>query len=704
MARFDVVVSLSSLAPSSRNSLLVILRVASNALLPAALVCAMLSPPAYAQGVAPTESTNGEVSTDTLNIHLTIPIVRKSGIGLPLAAALNYNSNAWQPGAGAWSYNANWLGQSGFWTSGFGPGTLLSQTVNCAAPGHPYVGGTQYTVYIDGAGNSHTINVLPLRYPTSGLCLYSSKSAIVGDGSGLTYNLQAPGTGTASNVVFPSGVVDTLNGSMHDVSGNTLSSTGGPSLFATGVVTDTLGVAEITVSNTSSATTYTYPTATGTASIVVSYTGYTVQTDFGCSNINEFGPETGVNFPTSIDLPDGSSYSLTYESQVSGTITGRIASVTYPTGELVSYAYTGPNNGINCTDGSAAGLTKTVTGDAVYQYTRNASTWLTTTLVNDYGSGHSNNTAVYTFTNASLGYGYPYILTQKVVNQGASTPLVTEVYCYNNVLTGCTTANTTLPITQTDVYSTIAGMSTSSRVSKTFDKYMNTTKSAVYDFGASSPSRQSVAGPYGYTWNGSTTSPTCTTAIGSGVTNKPCQVQLENGSGTQLRNTYLQYGTTTYPGSLLSQAALTGGSTYLTTSTTYNTNGTLATSFDANGHETIYTQGACNSGFVTKIVPPISTLDTQYTWDSGCNGARMMSATDPNDLSVSATYNDPFWRPTSGTDQLNNTVDFIYGYSPLTVEAQMTFGSSDFDAFGTADALGRPLYSQRIETSCSAPR
>ncbi len=506
--------------------------------------------------------------------------------------------------------------------------------------------------------------------------------------------------------MFPSGVVDNLNGTITDVNGNNISSTTGPNLFETGVVTDTLGVAEITVSNTSSATTYTYPTTTGTASVVVNYTGYTVQTDFGCSNINEFGPQTGVNFPTSIDLPDGSSYSFTYESQVSGTITGRIASVTYPSGELVSYAYTGPNNGINCLDGSAAGLTRTVTGDAVYQYSRNTTTWLTTALVNDYGSGHSNNTTVYTFTNASLGYGYPYILTQKVINQGASTPLVTEVYCYNSVLTGCTTANTTLPITQTDMYSTIAGMSTSSRSSKTFDKYMNTTKSAVYDFGSSTPTRQTVAGPYGYTWNGSPTSPNCTTAIGSGVNNKPCEVQLENGSGTQLRNTYLQYGTTTYPGSLLTKAVLTSGSTYLSTSATYNANGTLSTSTDANAHPTAYTQGACNGGRITKIVPPISTLDTQYTWDSDCNGAKMMSATDPNNFSVSATYNDPLWRPTSATDQVNNTVDFSYYPTvPInTQEAQMTFsagssGSSDFDVFNTDDPLGRPLYAQQIETS-----
>ncbi len=365
--------------------------------------------------------------------------------------------------------------------------------------------------------------------------------------------------------------------------------------------------------------------------------------------------------------------------------------IQYPTGALHTYQYTGGSNGIDCNDGSTAGLIVS-TPDGTWTYTRNAS-YTTTTVVNPAG-----NTTVYTFAQG-LYDPKPSFLTQMQVYQGSGTLLATTVYCYNGNQTSCVTTLPTYPITQKDAYTTLAGMSVSNRVSEQYDAYGNTTLKAFYDFGATTPTRQTVAGPYGYTWNGSTTSPTCTTPIGSGVNNKPCQVQVENGSGGQLRNTYFQYGTTTYPGSLLSTAVLTGGSTYLTTSATYNANGTVATTTDANGHVTTYTQGACNSGFVTKIVPPISTLDTQYTWDSGCNGAKMMSATDPNGFSVSATYNDPFWRPTSKSDQLNNTVNLSYYPTvPInTTEAQMTSGSSDFDVFNTADTLGRPVLTQQIE-------
>jgi hypothetical protein len=51
-----------------------------------------------ANGVQPFESQTNEISLDTLNIHLDIPIVDKAGVGLPFSFALHYNSNFWYPG------------------------------------------------------------------------------------------------------------------------------------------------------------------------------------------------------------------------------------------------------------------------------------------------------------------------------------------------------------------------------------------------------------------------------------------------------------------------------------------------------------------------------------------------------------------------------------------------------------------------------
>ena len=109
--------------------------------------------------------------------------------------------------------------------------------------------------------------------------------------------------------------------------------------------------------------TYTYQDANGANQTVsVNYSAYTQQTAWGCGG--DIAP-TSVSFPSSVSWPDGTSLSLTYEHGAgtnTGTITGRIASLTLPTGGTISYAYSGGSNGINCADGSPATLTRTENG------------------------------------------------------------------------------------------------------------------------------------------------------------------------------------------------------------------------------------------------------------------------------------------------------------------------------------------------------
>jgi RHS repeat-associated protein len=677
---------------------------------------------AQGTGVQPLEATNGEVSLDTLNIHLELPLVRKPGIGLPLNLSTSYNSNEWSTvlvgGVGVqWVPDVN--GSLNFWnmpavdSSSFAGAILSSGSIECTGnPAPPYVYRLSYSGYRDAQGNVHSFPgpVIPNTTPNLDLCPVTANPVVttLNDGSGLTTYIYY--NNSAANYVDTKGrvVYSPYYNTITDPNGNRLSLSGG-------VITDTFGVQEVTVTGTpaSGLVTYAYPVSIspGTAQVKMHFTNETLETNFQCQYTADFPATPGYYFPTSIDLPDGSHYSFTYEpsGKTSGATTGRIASITYPSGELVSYQYTGSNNGMNCLGGTPPVLTRTVGGDTVYKYTASSSPF-TTTLVSDSGTGHANNTNVYTFINAAIynsGWGSTTpLLSQVVENQGASTPLVTRVFCYNGQptngqLSSCVNSTTViLPLVEKDTYTSFGTITKSSRLSESFDLYMNVTDTAVYDFGASSPTRQTVAGPYGYSWNGSTTSPTCTTSIGNGVNDKPCQIQLLNGSGTgaPLRNTYFAYDS---KGNILSNASLASGSSYLTTSATYYPNGTLATSFDANGNKTTYTQGQCNSGLLTKVVPPIFSLDTTLSWDSSCDGARVMSVTDPNGFSISSTYSDPFWRPTSKTDQLMNTETIsYYPMVPLnTQEAQMSFGSSDFDSFNTSDALGRPLYAQRIESA-----
>src|SRR5258707_13519117 len=123
----------------------------------------------------------------------------------------------------------------------------------------------------------------------------------------------------------------------------------------------------------SSPTTFTYTAPSGAgAPYTMKYTSYFVQTAFGCSGIAEYGSNgtTSANLVSEIDLPDGSKYTFAYEGTpgVSGHVTGRLGSITLPTGGTITYAYSGGSSGhISCADGSAATLTRT-TSDGQWTY------------------------------------------------------------------------------------------------------------------------------------------------------------------------------------------------------------------------------------------------------------------------------------------------------------------------------------------------
>jgi RHS repeat-associated protein len=625
---------------------------------------------------------------------LDIPIITKPGINMPFSLKMSYNSNSWGISGNAWVPNpvTNVSGFNyDFWTlpssaiSSF-VGQLVTSSFYCDPAYLP-----AYTGYIDPSGNLHSIvGAPPLTPVQAGNCAATTSwGTVLEDGSGLSVylSLNNPNTVTTASGIVYSG----FSGSptITDPDGNTLSLSGS-------VYTDTFGVQEATVGGGTYPTTYTYPISTpsgaSTAAVTVTYTSETLYTNFRCRSVRDFPATAGYTFPTKITLADNSTYHFTYESQSAGTITGRLASVTYPNGRVVSYQYTGPNNGINCADGSAAGLTRTVTGDGVYQYTRNTSTWLTTTLVSDYGTGQANNTTAYTFIENSNNQLF---LSEEVINQGSNTPLMTKIVCYfpNLGPSNCLSLNAPFyPIQSIYTYSLPAGATNYSLVVTTVDDFMNVLKTALYDFGATTPTRQTVA-DFGSSYNGS-----CPGTYIGNVKNVPCEVQVQNGSGAVLRSSYFTYGISVNPGSLLSEQDLTSGNTYLAKSWAYNSNGTLSSSTDYDGNITTFTQGECNSGLLSKVVPPISTLDTQFSWD--CNGAKLLSTTDPNGNVVSSKYNDPLWRTTSVTDQLLNVTSF--SYSPTTTESVLNWGSSTNDVYDQINPSSMTMYHQILEAPSSS--
>lgn len=274
--------------------------------------------------------------------------------------------------------------------------------------------------------------------------------------------------------------------------------------------------------------------------------------------------------------------------------------------------------------------------------------------------------------------------------QGSSTLLRTTTYCYNGNQTSCSTAYApNFPLTQRDTYVLLAGMSGSSRTTSFFDTYGNVTESDVYDFGASSPAFKAKT-TYG-SWSGSACA-----AIGSDIFDKPCEIIKYDVNSNAIADTKNVYDT---KGNLTSTSKWVSGSfgtgTYLTTTISPNSNGTVAYTVDPNGNKTSFTYGSCNGGAPTTITPPISALATSQTWDSGCEEGQVVTKTDANSNSKSFAYSDPLSRMSSSTDELSNTTNV--SYTPTTTESILNFGSSSIDNYVQNNPTALTVYKQSIE-------
>jgi hypothetical protein len=100
-------------------------------------------------------------------------------------------------------------------------------------------------------------------------------------------------------------------GSLTDANGNVISYSGG-------TFTDTLATTALTIAGLPPTTTYTYTGPGGASTVTVKYTQKTVQTNFGCSGISEYGPNS-IYLVSEIDLPDQGSvstdkYTINYET------------------------------------------------------------------------------------------------------------------------------------------------------------------------------------------------------------------------------------------------------------------------------------------------------------------------------------------------------------------------------------------------------
>lgn len=622
------------------------------------------------------------VNLANLNTHYAFPIISKPGRSTPFNYALAYDSSVWYPtgvvGSQSWAPVPFWgwtsqtVALTGYVTSTKG------KTVYCFGDGGrvPYQM-QMLTSYVDPFGIRHQIAVDMSRNP----CFdQDDDTEIISDGSGYTvtghrYTGKVTVKTRDGATLVP--VINSQSGvaSYTDRNGNRITTTGS-------VFTDTLNTTALSISGSGtdqSPLIFSYTAPNGSpASYTMHYTSRIVRTNFGCSGIVEYGPTT-TPLPSDITLPDGSQYTFTYESTpgYQDSVTGRIASVTLPTGGSVQYSYTGGNQGISCSDGSTSGLTRT-TPDGTWTYTRPATG---STVVTD---PKGNQTA--------LSFRGIYE-TQRQVYQGSigGTPLQTTTTCYNGNYANCTTTAITLPIIHRTVFVQVG--TKQSRVDNYYTNRGLQTQSYEYNFGNGTPGsllRRTVI-----VYNNS---------LGS-IVDRPASVTVYDGSGNVKAQTtygYDEYGLTGTGvpqhvavsgsrGNLTSIHRLAGSIT-LNQSFTYFDTGVLNTQTDVNAAQTTYVYGAssCNGAFPTQVNTPLG-LSRSYSWD--CNGAVQTSATDENGYTTTSSY-DSLWRPNTVTDAAGNNTQ--YGYTANTAQSSLLFnsGNSIISNVVTLDGLGRAKLSQ----------
>ncbi len=310
--------------------------------------------------------------------------------------------------------------------------------------------------------------------------------------------------------------------------------------------------------------TYSYKDSSGsTQTVSVNYTNVTEQTNFGCSGYPDIAAHT-VWLPTSVSYPDGSTLSIGYEAMVGDGhnphyVSGHVSSITLPTGGTITYAYSGPNNGINCQDASPYTLTRTENGRTdSYTRTINTSTNVDTTVetlalggTETYLSYHTNPTAY---------------LYSDIVKDSGGIVVSTLLTGFNGNAPG--TSPLSYPIFSTDTYS-YRGASTvltgSERTTKTLDPYYAalTIDNKIYLPATSSTVYREAATTYGSYDRGCANS-------GPLPGNFPCTVIVTSGSST-ISATRHYYDT---EWNALSTSVLVSGTTYQSQgSVTYNSNG-----------------------------------------------------------------------------------------------------------------------------------
>jgi RHS repeat-associated protein len=652
----------------------------------------------------PVDSLN--VATD--NVLLNIP-VRVKNEHIPFSFSLVGNSSAVMlapPNLAYWYVHTGIQGEIG---------GLLGAQVSVSESIGNYCDGVKGDIWLtnfailDSTGVSHPVNFgtmdLGVFYWNGtqwvhSYCFPTTKSGGTNDNSGLSLTYTTNGS--------PTWTVHDLHGNSVAnlaTTGHTLTDQDNNHMYLTNTsngysVVDSEGATVLTVAEQAtgngSQDTYSYIDFNGkTQQYIVTYGAYTQYTQFGCGGIETRGTAGQYFLPHTITIPKmpndsvAGVYTLGYEATTGGT-SGRLASITYPTGGNTTYSY--GSTPINCSDNLTVPVLTRTTTDTT---SNTVSKWKYSTA----GVGTALNESVAVVDPAGNAETYNF-------NDAYPTELnvggIIDTYvCYNGTVntskSACVTPAAALPsyITQSDAYSSQANGAANT---------YNHTQTVFGGPGGQNPTsivKWDLPGGNGISTANNQTSILYTNPKTNvwGI-NSVQVIDLKNASATDAYqlNYWDSNGHLYEPCSWI--AGPLNGQNFKCTIYTFNTNGTVATSYDATGTTfTYHYNGECGSMVPTSVTNnAITTLTTSvsYSADSHCYGGMVTSQIPVNGYGSSQTYGDPLWRMDSSTDAYGSTTSTTYQLNSTT--STKTFsnatGNVSITRVVTLDSLGRVISEQ----------
>jgi RHS repeat-associated protein len=624
-----------------------------------------------------------------LSIHIPLFSYPQRGGKLRLNLELIYQAYGWTLGPPP---NKN---VPGYWVTG-GPGgrfsisedQLLTVGSNCMTTENGYT--TGWPVLIESDGTPHFLgqtsqagSIYGFRsIDATGLVLqnfnyqYTVQPTII-DRDGIQYTSNSSGAtsyktdpnGNAISYNILSGWIDTLGRSIP-----VAPSTGGLGATTTSDLTGCQGLLP-----TVGAYLWTLPGPNGgTDQIKMCYADVAIQTNFTGNPSQEHGPSgSGYEFQTvvvynGVSWTTSPAWIFAYNDRSSGDPVnvnyGSLTQITFPTGGTASYTYgtiASPwsyltyrraviHKAVNANDG---------TGPQSWTYSYNLVLPAATTIVTD----PVGNDTVYTLTGLNAAPDFYPTEIDNYTGSHVSGTLAKTVKTTYQFTPGSLVGSPEAPGCTAYAYSVVPGSSTTiwpngqqSMVQTTYDGgfsntvwggspqtsiYGNPMKKIEYDYGSGAP------GPLLRTTNSSYLALNSSSYLTTNLLNLPSSVQVTDAGAVQ--RAYITYGYDEAPSpsgvhgnqtSVHKWLNTTGG--YLTSTSVYNANGTVASTTDPKLYTTSYgySSGYAGSGPTSVTNPLNQTTSHTYDFDTGLR----TSTTDPNIQTSRFAYNN-LWQLTSIT-------------------------------------------------------